>query len=134
MPGHIGNLSHRSESFLAHCTHCKPSGLYWHCDAYRREFHSEYFLPVLLPSQLAESLFNHGLSSSYSLPFNYFMERTYLYLLRSLPLAYFVPRFQQILNFGTPRGDPFGLECSSSLDYQHFSPSFMGLGSLVLGR
>jgi hypothetical protein len=63
MPGHISNLPHRSESFLAHCTHCKSSGLYWYCITDRRKFYSEYLLRVLLPPQLAEGLFDHGLSS-----------------------------------------------------------------------
>lgn len=134
MPGHISNLPHRSEPFLAYCTHCKSSGLYWNCIADRREFYSEYLLRILLPPQLAESLFDYGLSSFFFLPFDYLKERTYIYLLRSLPLAFFVPRFRRILNFGTPRGDPFGRGCSSPLVYQHSSPSFMGLGSLALGR
>lgn len=59
MPGHIGNLSHHSESFLAHCTHCEPSGLYWYCIADCRQFCSKYFLRVLLPSYYAKSLFNN---------------------------------------------------------------------------
>ena len=68
------------------------------------------------------------------LTFDYLKERTYIYLLRSLPSAFFAPRFRQILNFGTPHGDPFGRGCSSPLVYQHSFPSFMGLGSLALGR
>jgi adiponectin receptor len=68
------------------------------------------------------------------LPFDYLKERAYNYLLRSLPSAFFAPRFRQILNLGTPRGDPFGQGCSSPLVYQHSSPSFMGLGGLALGR
>jgi len=81
MPGHIGNLSHHSESFLAHCTHCEPSGLYWYCIADCRQFCSKYFLRVLLPSYYAKSLFNNGLSS-FSWLFHYLKEMTYIFLPR----------------------------------------------------
>lgn len=81
---------------------------------------------VLLTSSLAENLRYHGLPSLF-FPVAYFIEKANTYLARSLLSAYCVPRFQQIISFGTPHRNPFGCECTSPLDYQHSSPSYMGL-------
>jgi hypothetical protein len=85
VPGHISNLSHRPESFLAYSTHCKPNGLYWHCISDCWEFYPEYLLWVLLPPGFTDSLFNYGLSSLLII-FPLLNERTYNLQITSLGL------------------------------------------------